>query len=116
MDLDKVYTDFGPGSKELVDQARVRLRSVSLDELSYFVWQKGSILSTCNSKTKGIFALVKAELERRAIKRQKYLALGTTVLAGLLGILGVIVGVFLGQAIDNSSLKSATENSVPVGD
>ena len=99
--MEKIHTilnDFSSSNEDSINQTKIKLKSISSDELLYYIWSKEPIIRNVpaiSSESRKKYALVKAELDIRATKRQWNLIFTSTGLSGLLGILGVFVGSFL---------------------
>lgn len=69
-----------------------RMRKVSAEELHFYLVLRDTLSATAQ-ETRRRIAFAQVEWERRNAARQTFLTITTTVLSGVLGIFGVLVGI-----------------------
>lgn len=79
-----------------VQQALERMRDVPEHELHFYLVARDTLQAT-TLDTRQIIALAQVEADRRTTARTRWLAIATTGLSGVVGLLGVALGAYLAQ-------------------
>lgn len=80
--------------KQSVDKALQELKTVSDSDLHFYLVLRDTLNATAPDTRKAI-TLAQVEWERRKKQETSDLAYRTTLLSGVVGILGVILGAFM---------------------
>jgi hypothetical protein len=86
------------GDSKSMGVAAAKLRAVSDHELHFYLVMRDTLNATTSETRKGI-ALAQFEADRRARNDTRRLAITTTLVSGLVGLLGVGLGSYLSQPI-----------------
>ena len=96
MQLQRISEDTTISDSKSVDRAVAKLRSVPEHELQYYLALRDTLQAT-SPATRQAITLAQLETSRRANKRTTWLAIATTGISGIVGLLGVILGAFLAK-------------------
>lgn len=94
MALQKIAEETTLSDRESVEKALAKLKSVPEHELYFYLVYEGSVARSSGKMRNGV-VLAKVELDRRRDKKERLLAYSTTILSGIVGLAGVILGVLL---------------------
>ena len=81
-------------NSESVKQALEKMHHVPGHELHYYLVCRDTLQATA-LETRQIIALAQAESDRRSARQTRCLAIITTMLSGVVGLVGVLLGVYL---------------------
>lgn len=82
------------GDNGSMDVAAAKLKAVSDHELHFYLVMRDTLGATSAETRKGI-ALAQFEADRRSRNEARWLAILTTFVSGLVGLLGVALGAYL---------------------
>jgi hypothetical protein len=96
MQLQKISEETTISDARSVEGALGKLREVPEHELQYYLALRHT-LQTTSAATRQAITLAQLESDRRSNKRTRWLAITTTCISGIVGLLGVILGAYLSK-------------------
>lgn len=94
MQLQQISEETTISDAESVEGALTKLKKVPEHELQYFLALRDTLQATTPA-TRQAITLAQMETARRAHNRTLWLAITTTGISGIVGLLGVILGAYL---------------------
>jgi hypothetical protein len=96
MQLQKISEETTISDAASVEGALSKLRMVPEHELQYYLALRDT-LQTTSAATRQAITLAQLESDRRSNNRNRWLAITTTCISGIVGLLGVILGAYLSK-------------------
>lgn len=94
MQIQTIANDVKLEDSESLKLALQKMREVPEHELQYYLVLRDTLNST-SSVTRKMIMLSQVESERRATNKTWWLAIITTIVSGVVGLVGVLLGVYL---------------------
>lgn len=94
MELQRIAKEVSFADEESVKSALRRIRSVPEHELHFYLVLRDTLQATA-SETRKAITFAQVEADRRSTNRVRFLTISTTILSGLVGLAGVVLGAYL---------------------
>jgi hypothetical protein len=94
MEIQSIANSVKFEDSESLKKALQKMRKVEEHELQYYLVLRDTLQST-SSETRKMIMLAQVESERRATNNTWWLAIITTIVSGVVGLVGVWLGAYL---------------------